>query len=138
MPVAEPLIVAYKAAHYVVFGEPEIVLRIGQPNAALDRLLEVRRAACAAFVSAANPHGLRRGVVANVIAFYSLKYRLRKSQYVFFEGEGRDPKGEWRPEGSVLVLDMLRADAEALGRAFEQNAIVFIERGGAPELILLR
>lgn len=138
MPVPEPLIEAYAAAHYVVFGEPEIVLLCGERNAHLDALLEAHRATCAAFVSAANPHGERRGVVANVIAFYSLKYRLKKSHYLFFEGEGRDPAGEWPPEGSVLVLDIERPAAEALGKRYEQNAIVYIKRGGAPELVLLR
>jgi hypothetical protein len=37
----------------------------------------------------------------------------------------------------VLVLGMAREDAVALGRALDQNAIVFVERGKAPELVLL-
>ena len=138
MPISQSLVAAYCAAHYVVFGEPDIVLKVGEPNRELDALLAARRATCAAFVSAANPHGERRGVVANVVAFYSLKYRLKKSHYVFFEGEGRDPTGEWRPEGSVLVVDISREEAEALGNRFEQNAIVYAEKGGSPELVLLR
>src|SRR5262249_5223727 len=112
--------------------------KVGEPNGHLDALLEAHRATCAAFVSAANPHGLRRRLVENVIAFHSLKNALKKSQYIFFEGEGRDPTGEWRPEGSVLVLDIARADAAALGHRYEQNAIVFAERGQPPELMLLR
>ena len=136
--IAEPLIAAYKAAHYVVFGEPDIVLKVDEPNAHLDALLEAKRAERAAFVSAANPYGLRRRLVENVIAFHALKNMLRKSRYLCFEGEGRDPKGVWRPEGSVLVLDMPRPEAEALGNRFEQNAIVYVERGCGPELVILR
>ena len=136
--IPEPLVVAYQAAHYVVFGEPAIVLKVHEPNAHLDALLEAKRAGCAAFVSAANPHGLRRRLVENVVAFHALRNVVRKSRYLCFEGEGRDPKGVWRPEGSVLVLDIPREEAEALGRRFEQNAIVYVEKGGAPELVLLR
>ena len=36
------------------------------------------------------------------------------------------------------VLGHFRANAEALGQLFEQNAIVFCELGRAPELIVLR
>ena len=138
MTVPVALVAAYEAAHYVVFGEPEIVLLCGKKNAHLDALMDAHRAACAAFVSAANPHGRRRRLIDNVIAFHALKNELKKSRYTFFEGEGRDPEGVWRPEGSVLVLDIPRPEAEALGRRFEQNAIVYAERGCAPELVLLR
>jgi hypothetical protein len=138
MAVPEPLVAAYNAALYVVFGEPEIVLRVGEPNAALDALLAARRAATAAFITAANPRGRRRRLVENVVAFKALKSTLRRSGYVFFEGEGRDPGGEWRPEGSVLVLDIERDEAEVLGRRYGQNAIVYVQKGGAPELVLLR
>jgi hypothetical protein len=37
----------------------------------------------------------------------------------------------------VLVLGIARAEAEALGREYGQNAIVFAEKGRAPELVLL-
>ena len=138
MPVPKPLIEAYSAAHYVVFGEPDIVLKVGEPNAHLDALLHAKGAKAAAFVSAANPHGERRNLVRNVVAFQVLKILLRKSHFLYYEGEGRDPTGEWRPEGSVLVIDMPRAEAEALGNRFEQNAIVYAEKGKAPELLVLR
>src|SRR5262245_28846163 len=138
MAVPQPLVEAYKAAHYIVFGEPDIILIVGEPNGELDALLDAHGAAAAAFVTAANPRGRRRRLVENVIAFHSLKNFLKKTRYVFFEGEGRDPTGGWRPEGSVLVIDIPLAEAAALGRRYEQNAIVFIERGHAPELLLLR
>jgi hypothetical protein len=38
----------------------------------------------------------------------------------------------------VLVLGIAREDAEALGRRFGQNAILYLEKGRAPELVLLR
>src|SRR5262245_13192810 len=130
MSIPQPLIVAYAAAHYVVFGEPDIILKIGEPNAHLDALLQAKGANVAAFVSGANPHGERRNLVRNVVAFQFLKILLRKSHFLYYEGEGRDPTGEWPPEGSVLVLDIPRDEAAALGNRFEQNAIVYVEKGG--------
>jgi hypothetical protein len=138
MSVPQPLVAAYQAAHYVVFGEPDIVLKVGEANAQLEALMDAKRAGSAAFVSGANPRGEPRNLVRNVVAFQFLKILLRKSRYLYYEGEGRDPKGVWPPEGSVLVLDMPRGEAEALGQRFAQNAIVYVERGGAPELVLLR
>jgi hypothetical protein len=38
---------------------------------------------------------------------------------------------------SRLVIGIYRENAEALGRLFGQNAIVFIEKGAAPELLVL-
>ena len=40
-------------------------------------------------------------------------------------------------EPSRLVIGIYRDNAQALGRIFGQNAIVFIEKGGAPELVVL-
>ncbi len=40
-----------------------------------------------------------------------------------------------RPE--LVIRIGARADAEAVGRAFGQNAIVFVEKGRAPELVVL-
>jgi hypothetical protein len=37
----------------------------------------------------------------------------------------------------VLIMGIPRADAEALGRRLEQNAIVWIDKGRAPELVVL-
>jgi len=35
------------------------------------------------------------------------------------------------------VIGIFRANAEALGQLFEQNAILFCELGRAPELVVL-
>jgi len=57
MPASPELIDAYKKALYVVFGRPELVIRIGEPNPDLDELLEAEGAATAVFITAANPRG---------------------------------------------------------------------------------
>ena len=137
MPLAARLIAAYRAAHYAVYGEPELVIRIGEPNADLEALLEAEGTTTATFVTAANPRGERRSDNENAMAFESLKKWLNEKRYRYRTGAGRDPEGAWSPEASVLITCIARADAVALGRRLEQNAIVFIEKGGAPELLLL-
>src|SRR6266849_659944 len=124
MPSATPeLIAAYERALYVVFGKPERVIRIGEPIPDLDELLEAEGAATSAW--------------KNEIANAALVETQTKAGYRCFEGEGRDPPRRWKPERSALVVGISRPDAEAVGRAFGQNAIVFVERGRAPELVVL-
>jgi hypothetical protein len=137
VPLDPELLEAYRKTHYVVFGEPELVLRIGERNPDLDELLEAEGAATAAFITAANPKGLERGDWDNEVANAALVESQNRAGYACFEGEGRDPDRKWTPERSVLVAGIPRADAEAAGRAFGQNAIVFVERGKAPELLVL-
>jgi hypothetical protein len=136
MPLRPELRAAYEKTHYVVFGEPGLVLRIGERNPDLDELLDAEGAATAAFITAANPRGEKTGAWENEIANAALVESQTKAGFACYEGEGRDPEGDWT-ERSVLVVGISRADAEIVGRAFEQNAIVFVTRGQPPELIVL-
>ncbi len=136
-PAKPGLIAAYEKALYVVFGRPELVIRIGEPNPDLDELLEAEGASTAAFITAANPGGVATSAWKNEIANAALVETQTKAGYRCFEGEGRDPQGRWKPERSALVVGIPRADTESVGRAFGQNAIVFVEKGRAPELLLL-
>jgi len=132
-PLTPDLIESYERALYAL--ESGMVLRVGVGDSGLERLLEHHGAAAAAFVTAANPRGEVQEPALNEAAMAALRSSLALP---WLPGEGRDPEGRWRPEPSVLVLGMTRVDAEALGRRLEQNAIVFVEKGRAPELVLLR
>jgi putative PIN family toxin of toxin-antitoxin system len=133
MPLTPQLIEAYEKALYAVQGGP--VLRIGERSAGLETLLDLQGDASAAFITAANPRGEQRSHAANEAAMSALCASLA---WPYLPGEGRDPEGRWSAEPSVLVLGISRADAEALGRRLEQNAIVFAEKGAAPELVRMR
>jgi hypothetical protein len=137
MAISPDLLAAYNAALYVVFGEPELVIRIGELNPDLDALMEADEAAAAAYLTAANPRGERRSEAENAVSFDFLKNVLKEKQMRFRAGEGRDPLGKWPAEPSVLVLGIERKDAVFIGITHAQNAIVFIEKGKAPELVLL-
>lgn len=137
VPISPEQLDAYTKADYVVFSERQVVLRIGKKNAELDELIKAEGATTAAFVTAANPRGEKRSEKENGVANAALQSFVQAAGYPHFWGEGRDPFGAWS-EPSFLVIGIYRANAEALGQLFEQNAIVFCEVGRAPELIILR
>jgi hypothetical protein len=131
------LLEAYRCALYVVYGAPDLVIRIGERNAALDALLDEDGADTAAYLSAANPHGALQDETANELACAALHQALADAGYTCFAGEGRDPAGHWPAEPSVLAVGISRREAMMMGRSYEQSAIVFIEHGNAPELVIL-
>lgn len=131
------LIESYKNADYVVFGDPGFVLRIGEPSPLLDDILDAAGATTAAFITGANPGSAKKSAADNGAATATLVDLLSAAGYPHFPGEGRDPEGRWPAEPSVLVIGIYRENAKALGHLFGQSAIVFVEKGGAPELVLL-
>ena len=137
MPISPEQLDAYTKADYVVFSDRQVVLRVGKKNDQLDELINAEGAKTAAFVTAANPRGDKRSEKENGVANAALQSFVQAAGYPHFWGEGRDPFGSWA-EPSFLVIGIYRANAEALGQLFEQNAIVFCEIGRAPELIILR
>jgi len=130
------LIEAYRDSDYVVFTKPEMVLRVGEPSERLDRLLEDHGAESAVFVTAANPRSEKKSAAENAEAMGALDGILAAAGYPRYPGEGRNEERTWR-EPSVLAVGIYRENAQALGRLFGQNAVVFIEVGKAPELLLL-
>jgi hypothetical protein len=136
MSISPEQLEAYKKADYVVFADRQVVVRLGEINPELDVLIDAEGATTAAFITAANPRGEKRSDTENGVANAALQSFVSAAGYPHFWGEGRDPFGSWA-EPSFLVIGIYRANAEALGQLFEQNAIVFCEVGRAPELIVL-
>lgn len=137
MPLRPDLLAAYRKALYVVYGAPELVIRIGERNDELDALLEADGLDTAAFLTAANPAGELQSKMENEISCAALHQALADAGYICYLGEGRDPEGDWPAEPSILALGISRHEAEVIGRSYEQNAIVFIERGEPPALVAL-
>jgi len=136
MPLTPELIDAYENADYVVFTDPELVLRIGEPSPRLDALLAAEGATAAAYLTAANPRSEPRTDAENRSAGAALDELLARSGYPRYAGEGRDPDNKRAAEPSVLVVGIYRDNAATLGRLFGQNAIVFVEKGRPPELVI--
>jgi len=132
MPPSPELLEAYRRTDYIVYARPSFVLKIGRKSPGIEYLLAAKGATSAAFVTACNPGSVKASALQNNKAMRALKAALRGKDYL--DGKGR---GQRWSEPSYLVLGIDRDDAEALGRAFRQNAIVFCEKGRAPELLLL-
>ena len=136
MPLSPDLLSVYEDADYVVFGDPELVLKIGEPSRRLDVLLGEEGATTAAFVTAANPRSEPRSPEENAAALAALDQLVAAAGYPWRAGEGRGSDASW-VEPSRLVIGIYRENAELMGRMFRQNAIVFVEKGRAPELVVL-
>jgi len=135
------LIAAYKRAIYAVFASPGVEFRVGEPSDIVDAMMAMSHVHCAAFVSSATNRGTASPENERRLADFLLRGQIdglnETAKYRVYQGEGRDPEGKWKAEPSVLIMGIPRAEAEALGRRLEQNAIVYIEKGQAPELLVL-
>jgi hypothetical protein len=129
---------AYLETDYCVFGESPFVLRAGIANESLAKLYKRLKINCSAFVTAFNPFSKDVGEAANAVRQAELTRELEQRNLVFFEGIGKHPSGEWTAEPSYLVLGLSLEAAKALGKKYDQNAIIWCGSDAIPELVLLR
>lgn len=71
---------------------------------------------------------------ANAARHRSLAQLLEERRLPFLHGEGRDPSGRWTAETECIVFGISLAEGLEIAGRFDQNAVVFIERGRAPHL----
>lgn len=138
------LLAAYAQTAFVVFAnanEPEVTFVIGAHCEATATWMQQQGITTAAFITAYNPKGQSLADAENAARHVRLIAQV--AELKTYEGEGRgaerNPDGTlvWPAERSLLVANLSRLDAEVLGNAVEQNAIVWITEIGA-ELMLLR
>ena len=117
--------------------EGDVDLSIGGPAAALERALAARGVGCWGWITAVNPRSRPLDAATNRERNAQLRELLADRGFQVVEGTALDPSGDWQPEPSFLVPG---ADVDvlvALGRRFEQLAIIVGERGGAPRLVAI-
>jgi hypothetical protein len=135
MAIAAELLSAYEATDFVVFdGGGEWVLDVGEPSPRMDVLLDRYGVTTAVVVTAFNPRSCVLAPEENAARHRALARLLEARGLTFLHGEGRDPNGHWIPETECIVFGVSLADGLELARRFDQNAVVFIERGHAPRL----
>ena len=135
--IAPQTIRAYLETDYCVHAAPPFTLRIGEFSQSLVSLHDTHNASCSAFITACNPHSQALVPAANAARQKMLTGRLKERGLTFIVGVGQHPAEQWREE-SFLVPGLLLDDAKALGIEFEQNAIVWSDSDGVPQLVLLR
>jgi len=132
------LITAYRQTHYRVFSPRPFILRIDTASEQLAAVHRARGVECSAFLTAWNPHSRIASRSLNATSQEDLRSELARRDLTILEGIGEHPSNGWEGEPSLLVLGLRRAEAEKLGRRFEQNSIVWADSDCVPRLILLR
>jgi hypothetical protein len=135
MAIAAELLAAYTATDFVVFdGQEQWALHVGVASPRVDALLDRHGASRATIVTAFNPRSRVLTPDANAARHGALVRMLEERGLAFLYGEGRDPDGQWIAETECIVFGISLAEGLTIARRFEQNAVVFIERGKAPRL----
>lgn len=133
------LVEAYKRTQYRAFADSgEIVLRIGEPSRAAAQLVGAAGASGGAFITAENPLSVQLPAAENAVRQGELRKDLLKLGASVFEGAGQGDDPSWPAEASYAAIGISREQACELGRKYQQNAIIWFDAGGTPELIVLR
>ena len=127
---------AYYATSYVIDdGTVKFAIHLGGATEPLQEFLRDRRVAKWAFLTAWNPLSQPLSATENESRQIELIKMLDEQNYPYLRGFGVGDDPAWEPEQSLFILDISRDDAIGLARRFEQNAILWGEIGGEPELV---
>lgn len=129
---------AYSEARYTAaLPDGEYLLTVGQPSAAIDRLLAAHGVRMAARLTAANPGSARELPAAvDAAANARLGADLDRLACPRFTCRSAGPGGEW-PEDGFLALGLARSAVDHLARAYGQSGYLWIEAGRPVELVML-
>lgn len=117
---------AYEQAIYeVYYGQETIKIYIGEYCRPLDYLVAKCDRPTWALITAANPYSKPLSELENQQRQQKLIKYLQELPWSWLDALGKDRTGVWTPEPSLLILGIDRFEAIAVGRKFEQNAIVY-------------
>lgn len=127
---------SYRATRYRVFLPTATEdLRIGRPATAVDDWLRLHGCRQGVIVTACNPRSLPLGVAANRRLQSALLHLLHAMPHPMLPACNIACDGLWPEEHSLMVAGLSRGEARRLGARFRQNAVVWIERGRAAQLL---
>lgn len=129
-------VAAYQRAHYRV--EDAFVLNVDRPSEPLAAWHAAHGVDCSALVTACNPCGRCLHERQNQQATQDLADWIEQSRIPGSPTIGLDPDGRWPAEPGFLLAGLALEAAQALGRTFQQNAIIWSGADAVPRLILLR
>ncbi|WP_169727546.1 DUF3293 domain-containing protein [Granulosicoccus antarcticus] len=114
-------------------------MRVGQFSDALQRVYQSHRCQSAAFLTAANPGGVKISDTDNLQAEAKLQRDITSMRYTAFPGIGLDgdEKSDWPGERSLLVLGIVYQEAIRIGTSFDQLAIIWCDKDAVPQLLML-
>lgn len=129
---------AYLETEYRTYSATPCTLKVGIVCPVLAELHKTYAVTESAFITACNPFSTILHETDNVARHTKLEQLLTRRDFVFFEGIGKHPTGDWPGEPGFLVLGISLAAARVLARQLEQNAIIWNSIDAVPRLILLR
>jgi len=132
------LVQAYCETEYRVLAEPPFVLTVGIASPELTGLYQAHKVACAVFITAFNPFSRELTADENHRRQAELAKELTQRGLEFVDGVGQHPSDNWPGEPSFLVFGLALEAAKSLGKAYEQNAIIWCGADSLPDLILLK
>lgn len=110
-------------------------MRVGQLSEEARALMAHSSAQGAVFITAWNPFGRPASNAENKTANLALKSALEGAGLTVLEGYGVSPDGRWR-EDSFFAFPISRSAAIELCCRHAQNAVIFVDSDGVPELLL--
>lgn len=130
----------YRRALYRVDAREPFVLRVGVYSEALERLYESTNHRSAAFLTAANPGGVKVSDELNIRAEARLRRQLIALSLPVTPGIGLDADmtSDWPGERSLLVLGIQRENVIRLGLEHGQLATIWCPETAIPELLMLK
>ena len=135
--ISETLLSAYEETHYCVFHEPPFALQIGVRSEEAAQLHQDHEVHSSVFLTACNPFSQPLSEQENRCRQVELERTIARQGWVAKRGIGRHPTNDWPAEPSFLILGISIDQAMALGRRFDQNALVFLNGLATSELVLL-
>ena len=132
------LVAAYRRTEFRVADRGwSLVLRHDEYSKVLEECHRAFGVSCSAYITAWNPRSEPTSREANEAAQARLEAELAGAGYALLHGEGVDPSGQWPGEPSVLVLGISGNEAQRLGRAYGQNAIVVAGKDAIPRVVMV-
>lgn len=130
------LLEAYKRTKFIV-DQPNggIIIRHGECNPDIERLLSEHAVRSGMFITAHNPHSQRLSDDENRDRHLSLIADIEERGFPYFTGRGIGTD-DWPAEESLFVLGMSRDLASMLARKHGQLAIVWVDVGRVAEIVL--
>lgn len=138
MSVDPALAQSYARARYEIrFDDATFTRRIGGVDQACDARL--RKAGCRRrwfIVTPCNPRSRHQDQAGNEARLRAMAQRLREAGRSHVGSLASAEDGTW-PEAGFCIFDLAEREARALGRQYQQHAIVSGVLGNAPMLIWL-
>lgn len=134
----DSLLDAYGSANYFISAPGgDLLAKVGERSAALDELLADHDVTQATLITAWNPRSEPTDPETNKRQTQLLRSELEQHSKPLLPARGQAPDGSWPAEEGFLALGLPYREAERLGRDYGQNAVLWLEKGESPRLLLL-